>query len=83
MADKEGVCLNVKLFPKLPTSLFLILFSLKLGIADTEVQQWSWWWVTCPLWGLISLFVIGFVTAFIVLSVASLTVSLIQRIRGE
>lgn len=31
--------------------LFLILFVLKLGVFDTQVQDWSWWWVTAPLWG--------------------------------
>lgn len=30
---------------------FLILFVLKLGVFGTEVQDWSWWWVTAPLWG--------------------------------
>ncbi len=31
--------------------MFLILFTLKLGVADTEVQEWSWLLVTAPLWG--------------------------------
>ena len=33
-------------FPKLPVILFLIFMTLKLcGAID-----WSWWWVTAPLW---------------------------------
>jgi hypothetical protein len=27
--------------------LFLIFLTLKL----CDVIAWSWWWVTCPLWG--------------------------------
>jgi len=25
-----------------------------------KVIDWSWWWVTCPLWGPISLVIIGY-----------------------
>lgn len=31
--------------------LFLIFLVLKLGVGDTGVTAWSWWWVTAPLWG--------------------------------
>jgi len=31
-------------------ALFLILFTLKLGAGDTEVESWSWWWVFGPIW---------------------------------
>jgi hypothetical protein len=30
--------------------LFIVLFVLKLGVGDTAVETWSWWWVTAPLW---------------------------------
>lgn len=30
--------------------LFLILLVLKL-LSVASVAQWSWWWVTAPLWG--------------------------------
>jgi hypothetical protein len=31
------------------TLVFLIFLTLKLaGIG--QVAEWSWWWVTCPLW---------------------------------
>jgi uncharacterized membrane protein YjfL (UPF0719 family) len=36
------------------TALFLILLVLKL----TKVIEWSWWWVTLPLWGGIAFAVI-------------------------
>ena len=38
------VCMNVKI--GLPTILFLIFLTLKL----TEHIDWSWVWVTAPLW---------------------------------
>lgn len=25
-----------------------------------KVIDWSWWWVTCPLWGPISLVIVGY-----------------------
>ena len=42
----------------LGTILFIVFLVLKL----TEVIDWSWWWVTAPLWipiGLSILFVLG------------------------
>jgi hypothetical protein len=39
--------------------MFLIFMTLKL----TKVIDWSWWWVTAPLWG-------GFAILLIVLLVA-------------
>jgi hypothetical protein len=29
-----------------PSALFLVFLTLKL----TETIDWSWWWITCPLW---------------------------------
>lgn len=34
----------------LPGALFLLFLGLKLGGAI----DWSWWWITCPLWGVFS-----------------------------
>lgn len=31
--------------------LFIVFLILKLGVAETAVVGWSWWWVTAPLWG--------------------------------
>ena len=36
-------------------ALFLVFLTLKL----TDNIDWSWWWVTSPLWIPISLFVVG------------------------
>ena len=39
--------------------LFIVFLILKL----TNVIDWSWWWVTAPLWGVLAL---GIVVAFII-----------------
>ena len=39
--------------------LFIVFLILKL----TNVIDWSWWWVTAPLWGALAL---GIVVAFII-----------------
>lgn len=44
MAQKT---VNVTMNPVTPGLVFLIFLVLKL----TEVINWSWWWVTAPLWG--------------------------------
>ncbi len=30
--------------------LFVVFVALKLGVGQTAVMTWSWWWVACPLW---------------------------------
>lgn len=44
-------------------ALFLVFLVLKL----TKVIDWSWWWITAPLWGQVALFIIALVVATIVL----------------
>ena len=39
--------------PSLPVLVFIVFLVLKL----TEVIDWSWWWVTSPLW--ITVLVVG------------------------
>ena len=47
------------------TVLFLIFLTLKLaGIG--QIANWSWWWVTSPLWIPILLIIAIFLIAFIV-----------------
>ena len=41
---------------------FSILFIVFLVLKLTHVIDWSWWWVTAPLWGSI---VLGIVLAFV------------------
>ena len=45
------------------TILFLIFMTLKL----TNVINWSWWWVTAPLW-------IPFVLVFVVMGILGLII---------
>lgn len=43
--------------------LFLVFLVLKL----CKVINWSWWWVTAPLWGILLLpFIILFISLFII-----------------
>ncbi len=50
--------------------LTVILVALKL----THFIDWSWWWITAPLWGsvviAVVLFVVGFTVTMAVLSVS-------------
>jgi hypothetical protein len=48
--------------------LFVVFLVLKL----THVIDWSWWWVTAPLWGTAILCIIGLIAALVVLAVAVL-----------
>ena len=48
--------------------LFFIFLVLKL----TKVINWSWWWVTAPLWGQVAVLIlifIGFIIALIISSI--------------
>lgn len=44
-------------------ALFLLFLGLKLG---GVVIDWSWWWVTAPLWGIPAL-VVGIITIAVIL----------------
>ena len=45
--------------------LFLVFLVLKL----THVIDWSWWWITAPLWGGFALFLL-LVILFIIIGIA-------------
>jgi hypothetical protein len=45
----------------LPTIMFLIFLVLKL----TNQVDWSWWWVTAPLWG-------GFIFFFVAIALLAI-----------
>ena len=51
-AKKESNGLN-----SLPVLLFITFLVLKLG-EWTVVADWSWWWVTAPLWIPVALFIL-------------------------
>jgi hypothetical protein len=36
--------------------LFIVFLVLKLGVGNTAVMGWSWWWVCAPLWIPVALF---------------------------
>lgn len=46
----------------LGTTLFVAFLVLKL----CKVIDWSWWWVTAPLWGSIALFVVTLIICVVV-----------------
>lgn len=51
------------------TVLFLIFLTLKLtGIG--QVADWSWWWITSPLWVPILLAILIFIIAFIIAAIS-------------
>lgn len=43
-----------------------VLFVLFLALKLTGHIDWSWWWVTAPLWGPWALLVIAIAAAFVV-----------------
>ena len=53
----------------LGTVLFLIFLTLKLAEIG-QVANWSWWWVTSPLWiplllGVVILSIVGIITGLV------------------
>lgn len=46
-------------------ALFLVFLVLKL----TKVIDWSWWWITAPLWGQVALCAVIIVVAITILAV--------------
>lgn len=42
--------------------IFLILKLIEVG----PVSNWSWWWVTAPLWGPFALYIGGVIFIFII-----------------
>ncbi len=59
----------------LGTVLFLIFLTLKLAGLG-QVANWSWWWVTAPLWGPLAL-VLGFALIVIIIAVLIAGVALL------
>ena len=54
----------------LGTVLFLIFLTLKLAEIG-QVANWSWWWVTSPLWiplllGVAILSIVGIITGLVI-----------------
>lgn len=56
------------------TSFLNLLFLTFLVLKLTKVIDWSWWWVTAPLWipfGLLLVLVVGIVAALICAGVSN------------
>ena len=59
MADKVNISMSGG------TSFMGLLFLVFLVLKLTHVIDWSWWWVTAPLWGVFALWAIAVVIAFV------------------
>jgi membrane protein YdbS with pleckstrin-like domain len=66
MEDKNTTTVNCGI--SFSGLLFLVFLVLKL----VGVIEWSWWWITAPLWIPVALVVVIFVACFIVLSIKEL-----------
>jgi hypothetical protein len=62
---KKLIIASMSLGLSLGGSLFTIFLILKL----TNLIDWSWWWVTVPLWG-------GITLAFIIIAIAIIIFSI-------
>lgn len=59
---------NVSIFSGIGTTLFIVFLVLKL----TNVIDWSWWYVTMPLWGEIAILVLALIIFGVVYSIIQL-----------
>lgn len=77
-----GVFMNnqaPKISIQLGSPLFLIFLTLKLcGVID-----WSWWWVTAPLWGPFAIIAIVFVVIFGGIATIASVSSLLKMIKNR
>lgn len=64
MSDKQNVSIHTISFGGV---LFLVFLVLKL----CHVIDWSWWWITAPLWGGALLGVIGILALILFAYIAS------------
>jgi hypothetical protein len=64
MSDNSGKSGGMSLM----SGMFLLFLGLKLG----KVIDWSWWWVTSPLWGGAALFLLIFIIVSILVIIKKL-----------
>ena len=50
------------------STLFIVFLILKL----TKVIDWSWWWVTAPLWGGVAIMILALIILFIVSAIMTI-----------
>jgi hypothetical protein len=61
-----------------------LLFLLFLGLKLTNQIDWSWWWVTAPLWGPITLvFAFALIVIFIALLIAGVALLFGKKVNIE
>ena len=53
------------------TGFFNLLFLVFLVLKLTKVIDWSWWWITAPLWGPIGVCVVLFIIGAILIALAN------------
>ena len=58
--------------------LFVAFLCMKLGVGDTKVMDWSWWWVTSPLWIPVAI-VVGVVAFILALGAVGLLVASLRK----
>lgn len=56
------------------------LFLLFLGLKIKGVIDWSWWWVTAPLWGQLIVALVGIVI-FIVVIIVMIVIRAVSKSR--
>jgi hypothetical protein len=52
------------------TGFFNLLFLVFLVLKLTKVIDWSWWWITAPLWGPIGVCVVLFIIGALLIALA-------------
>jgi hypothetical protein len=58
-------------------ALFLVFLVLKL----TDVIDWSWWWVTCPVWAVPVILILIVVGLGVAVGIGELIVGLVSQCR--
>lgn len=61
---------------------FLILFLLKVGIGQTSVVGWSWWWITLPLWIGPAIFLAIFLAVILFAAIIGLSCMVYQAVKS-
>ena len=66
---------KITVCPGLCSMLFITFLVLKL----TKVIDWSWWWITAPLWMLVAAFLLVVAVILVVALIADIAIHGIAR----
>lgn len=72
MSETKVESVRVQIGPGFLGSLFIAFLVLKL----TKVIDWSWWWVSAPLWGPLAIFI----SAFTIILVFAIIMNLVDAL---